>query len=90
MSPTRELAEQIGEEARKLCDNTNVIVQTAVGGTQKSMMLRKTQREGCHIMVGTPGRLKDIFSDPYSGVAAPKLDCFVLDEADRLLDAGFR
>jgi ATP-dependent RNA helicase MSS116 len=40
-------------------------------------------------MVGTPGRLKDILSDPYSGVAAPKLDCFVLDEADRLLDAGF-
>lgn len=40
-------------------------------------------------MVGTPGRLKDILQDPYSGVAAPKLDCFVLDEADRLLDAGF-
>lgn len=89
ISPTRELAEQIGEEAKRLCENTNVIVQTAVGGTQKSMMLRRTQREGCHIMVGTPGRLKDILQDPYSGVAAPKLDCFVLDEADRLLDAGF-
>ncbi|QDS67820.1 hypothetical protein FKW77_007210 [Venturia effusa] len=89
ISPTRELAEQIGDEARRLCAKTNVIVQTAVGGTQKSLMLRKTQREGCHIMVGTPGRLKDILSDPYSGVAAPKLDCFIMDEADRLLDAGF-
>jgi ATP-dependent RNA helicase MSS116 len=89
VSPTRELAEQIGEEARKICYNTNLIVQTAVGGTQKNMMLRQTQREGCHILVGTPGRLKDILSDPYSGVKAPKLDAFVLDEADRLLDAGF-
>jgi ATP-dependent RNA helicase MSS116 len=89
VSPTRELAEQIGEEARKICHNTNLIVQTAVGGTQKNMMLRQTQREGCHILVGTPGRLKDILSDPYSGVKAPKLDAFVLDEADRLLDAGF-
>lgn len=89
ISPTRELAEQIGAEARRMCANTNVIVQTAVGGTQKSFMLRKTQKEGCHILVGTPGRIKDVLSDPYSGVAAPKLDCFVLDEADRLLDAGF-
>lgn len=72
-----------------MCANTNVIVQTAVGGTQKSFMLRKTQKEGCHILVGTPGRVKDILQDPYSGVTAPKLDCFVLDEADRLLDAGF-
>ncbi|TID16381.1 hypothetical protein E2P81_ATG11808 [Venturia nashicola] len=89
ISPTRELAEQIGLEARRMCANTNVIVQTAVGGTQKAFMLRKTQKEGCHILVGTPGRVKDILSDPYSGVDAPKLDCFVLDEADRLLDAGF-
>lgn len=52
-------------------------------------MLRKTQKEGCHILIGTPGRIQDILGDPYSGVAAPKLDCFVLDEADRLLDSGF-
>ena len=45
--------------------------------------------EGCHILVGTPGRLKDILSDPYSQVRAPNLSAFVLDEADRLLDQGF-
>ena len=89
VSPTRELAEQIGDEARKICNNTNLVVQTAVGGTMKNAMLRQTQKEGCHILVGTPGRLKDILSDPYSGVKAPQLDAFVLDEADRLLDAGF-
>ena len=43
ISPTRELAEQIADEARKLCRNTNVIVQAAVGGTMKAAMLRATQ-----------------------------------------------
>lgn len=89
ISPTRELAEQIAVEAKKLLAGTGLIVQTAVGGTQKKAMLFKTQREGCHIMVGTPGRLNDILSDPYSGVKAPKLAALVMDEADRLLDQGF-
>jgi len=89
ISPTRELAEQIAVEARKLTAYTNVIVQTAVGGTQKREALRKLQYEGCHILVGTPGRLNDVLSDPTSGVSAPKLTCLVLDEADRLLDTGF-
>ncbi|KAI9798244.1 MAG: hypothetical protein M1835_002730 [Candelina submexicana] len=89
ISPTRELAEQIAVEAKKLVQKTGVIVQTAVGGTQKSYGLRQMQREGCHILVGTPGRLNDIFSDPRSGVKAPNLSALVLDEADRLLDQGF-
>lgn len=89
ISPTRELAEQIAAEAMKVAANTGLIVQTAVGGTQKSFGLKKMQREGCHLLVGTPGRLKDIFSDPRSGVAAPGLNTLILDEADRLLDDGF-
>lgn len=52
-------------------------------------MLHKTQREGCHILIGTPGRLLDILSDPLSGVEAPNLNALVMDEADRLLDDGF-
>lgn len=89
VSPTRELAEQIAVEARKVTTDTGVIVQTAVGGSAKREGLRKMKIEGCHILVGTPGRLNDILSDPYSQVRAPKLNCFVLDEADRLLDIGF-
>ena len=89
ISPTRELAEQIAVEARKLTQGTSVVVQTAVGGTGKSMGLSKIHREGCHILVATPGRLNDILSDQQRGVAAPNLDAFVLDEADRLLDDGF-
>lgn len=89
ISPTRELAEQIAVEAKKLVKDTSVIVQTAVGGTQKSAGLRAIQREGCHILVGTPGRLKDLLTDPYSRVEAPDLSALVLDEADRLMDQGF-
>lgn len=89
ISPTRELAEQIAVEAKKVVSGTGLQVQTAVGGTGKRYHLQKMKNEGCHILVGTPGRIKDIFSDEYSGVSAPNLDAFVLDEADRLLDQGF-
>ncbi|KAJ6078545.1 hypothetical protein N7467_008298 [Penicillium canescens] len=89
ISPTRELAEQIAVEAKKVAFGTGLIVQTAVGGTQKRSGLMKIQREGCHLLIGTPGRLKDILSDPWTGVSAPKLNTLILDEADRLLDQGF-
>ncbi|KAL1879367.1 hypothetical protein VTK73DRAFT_7098 [Phialemonium thermophilum] len=89
LSPTRELAEQIAAEARRLVRGTGVIVQAAVGGTQKNQMLRKTREEGCHLLVATPGRLLDILSDPTSGIDAPRLAALVLDEADRMLDVGF-
>lgn len=89
ISPTRELAEQIAVEAKKIVANTAVRVQTAVGGTQKGRHLRAMQREGCHILVGTPGRVLDIVSDPTTGVSLRNIDTFVLDEADRLLDIGF-
>ncbi|KAI0388772.1 DEAD-domain-containing protein [Xylariaceae sp. FL0594] len=89
LSPTRELAEQIGVEAKKLAQNTGIVVQTAVGGTRKRESLWTMRREGCDVLVATPGRLLDLLSDPDSGIAAPKLKAFVLDEADRMLDVGF-
>ena len=89
ISPTRELAEQISVEALKVTRDTGVIVQTAVGGSRKQEGLRKIRYEGCHILVGTPGRLNDILQDPKSDVRAPNLSALVLDEADRLLDQGF-
>ncbi|KAL3261248.1 hypothetical protein ABHI18_003912 [Aspergillus niger] len=89
ISPTRELAEQIAHEAQRLVYGLGLTVQTAVGGTQKRLHLNKIRNEGCNILVGTPGRLKDLLSDPYSGVTAPQLQALVFDEADRLLDDGF-
>lgn len=52
-------------------------------------MLRKTKFEGCHLLVGTPGRLNDLLGDDYSGIDAPNLSALCLDEADRMLDVGF-
>lgn len=89
ISPTRELAEQIAVEAKKVVSATDIRVQTAVGGTGKQQALQRMRREGCHLLVGTPGRVKDLLSDPYSGVKVDNLEMFVLDEADRLLDIGF-
>lgn len=89
LSPTRELAEQIAAEATALTRNTGLVVQTAVGGTNKRFMLQKTQREGCHLLVATPGRLNDLLSDERSNIGAPDLAAMVLDEADRMLDVGF-
>lgn len=89
ISPTRELAEQIATEAKRLAGGSGIQVQTAVGGTQKSLHLKLMRQYGCHLLVGTPGRLLDLLSDNYSGVKAPKLGTFILDEADRLLDEGF-
>ncbi|KAF3807120.1 ATP-dependent RNA helicase cyt-19 [Colletotrichum gloeosporioides] len=89
ISPTRELAEQIAVEAEKLCQGTGLVVQRAVGGTQKRQMLMETRRRGCHLLVGTPGRLNDLLSDRSSGIRAPNLAAIVLDEADRMLDVGF-
>ncbi|KFX97946.1 hypothetical protein V495_00379 [Pseudogymnoascus sp. VKM F-4514 (FW-929)] len=89
MSPTRELAEQLAVEAQKLCRGTDIKVQVAVGGSNKRAMLYQMQRQGCHLLVATPGRLNDLLTDPYSKVSAPNLKAVVLDEADRLLDQGF-
>lgn len=89
ISPTRELAEQIAVEADKLCYRTDLRVQVATGGNSKRQMLQKMQKEGCHLLVATPGRLNDLLTDRYSGVKANDLTTLVLDEADRLLDDGF-
>lgn len=89
LSPTRELAEQIAVEARRLTKGTGLVVQCAVGGTDKRAMLNATRRQGCHLLVATPGRLNDLLQDERSGIDAPKLAALVLDEADRMLDVGF-
>ncbi|KAK8188209.1 putative DEAD box RNA helicase hela [Phyllosticta capitalensis] len=89
ISPTRELAEQIAVEAKKVVYHTGIKVQTAVGGMGKPQSLRRIHMQGCHLLVATPGRLIDLLTDPSANIAAPNLDVFCLDEADRLLETGF-
>lgn len=86
MSPTRELAIQIYEQAKKFAYNSTVKTVVAYGGTsvnhQKNIILN-----GCHILVATPGRLNDFVKRKHISFASVQF--FVLDEADRMLDMGF-
>ena len=86
LAPTRELATQIYEEARKFAYRSRVRPQVVYGGADVSSPMRELSR-GCHLLVATPGRLADMIDRGKIG-----LDCckfLVLDEADRMLDMGF-
>jgi ATP-dependent RNA helicase DeaD len=87
IAPTRELAMQIGRELTWLYAETGARIVVCVGG----MSVRGEQhrlRSGCHIVVGTPGRLRDHLEQEYLDLSALKV--VVLDEADEMLDLGFR
>ncbi|XP_068125952.1 ATP-dependent RNA helicase DDX3X isoform X1 [Hyperolius riggenbachi] len=86
LAPTRELAVQIYEEARKFAYRSRVRPCVVYGGADIGQQIRDLER-GCHLLVATPGRLVDMMERGKIG-----LDCckyLVLDEADRMLDMGF-
>ena len=93
ISPTRELASQIKEVvdmfARHLEHPTSVLLLT--GGTNPQEDVDRLRKDGCNIIVATPGRLWDVFRrlPDLSGLVRG-LEVLVLDEADRLLALGFR
>lgn len=87
VAPTRELAMQVARELTWLYGQTGAVVTTCVGG----MDARREQRAlaaGCHIVVGTPGRLRDHLERGHLDLGV--LAVVVLDEADEMLDLGFR
>ncbi|MGA0606060.1 DEAD/DEAH box helicase [Phenylobacterium sp. VNQ135] len=87
IAPTRELALQVARELEWLYAEAGVRVVTCVGG----MDARREQRAlaaGCHIVVGTPGRLRDHLERGNLDLSG--LRVVVLDEADEMLDLGFR
>lgn len=88
LCPTRELADQVAQEIRRLARTTkNVKVSTLCGGTPFRAQAESLQH-GAHILVGTPGRVED-----HLRKRTLKLDSvatLVLDEADRMLDMGFQ
>jgi len=86
VTPTRELAIQIWNEGRKFGNNSMVKTCVAYGGTSVGFQLN-TIRNGCNILVATPGRLKDFVEKGRVDFSGVKF--FVLDEADRMLDMGF-
>ncbi|PWN33564.1 DEAD-domain-containing protein [Meira miltonrushii] len=92
LSPTRELATQIATEAEKLTmHQKNFGVQLLVGGASRSIQVRTWSRTRPDIVVATPGRLLDLLNEePMVSKALSAVQTLIYDEADTLLDMGFR
>jgi ATP-independent RNA helicase DbpA len=88
LCPTRELADQVGKELRRLARFTdNIKILTLCGGVPFSPQLGSLEH-GAHVVVGTPGRLLDHLRR--GSLQLDSLQTLVLDEADRMLDMGFQ
>ncbi len=87
IAPTRELALQVSRELIWLYGPAGARVATCVGGMDASKE-RRTLNHGAHIVVGTPGRLRDHLER--GALDLSSLRAAVLDEADEMLDMGFR
>ncbi len=87
IAPTRELAQQVSRELKWLYAEAGALVVDCVGGMDPRAERRALQA-GCHVVVGTPGRLRD--HTERSALDLSALEVVVLDEADEMLDLGFR
>ena len=86
MAPTRELAFQIDDEFRKFSRGMRLYSSLIVGGMNIARQISDLKR-GPHVVIGTPGRLKDLVN---RGVLhLERIEIVVLDEADQMLDMGF-
>jgi ATP-dependent RNA helicase RhlE len=86
VTPTRELALQIGEEVRTFSRGLGIRYAMLIGGA--SMWRQKQDlRFGAHIVVGTPGRIKDMIGERILSMS--QFRNVILDEADRMVDIGF-
>jgi ATP-independent RNA helicase DbpA len=87
LCPTRELAEQVSQEIRRLASaEDNIKVLTLCGGATMRPQLASLAH-GAHVVVGTPGRILDHLER--ESLTLEALNTLVLDEADRMLDMGF-
>jgi ATP-independent RNA helicase DbpA len=87
LCPTRELADQVANELRRLARSTgNVKVLVLTGGSPMRPQIASLEH-GAHIIVGTPGRVRDHLGRETLDLS--KVSTLVLDEADRMTDMGF-
>lgn len=87
LCPTRELADQVAQQIRKLARAlSNIKVLTLCGGSALRPQI-ESLKHGAHIIVGTPGRVLDLVRGQHLDLSHIKV--FVLDEADRMMDMGF-
>lgn len=87
LTPTRELSEQVSVEARKLAGGRDIHIACCVGGREIRKQIDVLKR-GVQIVVGTPGRVIDLINRGI--LRLDRVTLAVLDEADRMLDIGFR
>ncbi len=87
VAPTRELAMQIADDAKKLCKYTDLHIVTLFGGADYTHQKNSVERAFVDIVVATPGRLIDFMQR--GDLYLDRVECLVLDEADRMLDMGF-
>lgn len=86
LTPTRELAAQVGESVATYGQHLPLRSTVVFGGVKINPQMMKL-RKGADILVATPGRLLDLYSQ--NAVKFQQLEVLVLDEADRMLDMGF-
>lgn len=86
LTPTRELAAQVGESVATYGAGLNLNYAVVFGGVKINPQMMKL-RKGVDILVATPGRLMDLYQQ--NAIRFPQLEVLVLDEADRMLDMGF-
>ena len=86
LTPTRELAAQVGDNVFTYSKNLPISSTVVYGGVKINPQMQKL-RQGADILVATPGRLLDLFGQ--KAVKFDQLEVLVLDEADRMLDMGF-
>jgi len=88
LCPTRELAEQVSKEIRRLARGIhNIKILTLCGGASFGPQIGSLEH-GAHIIVGTPGRIEDHLRK--GTLRLENVDTLILDEADRMLDMGFQ
>jgi ATP-dependent RNA helicase RhlE len=86
LTPTRELAAQVGENVKTYGKHLPIKSQVIFGGVNINGQIRKLQN-GADILIATPGRLLDLVSQQVIDLS--QVEILVLDEADRMLDMGF-
>ncbi len=86
LSPTRELAAQTAENVRKYAKHANLPFACVFGGVSQYGQV-KDVKKGAEIVIACPGRLIDLMTQGI--LYLDQVECFVLDEADRMLDMGF-
>jgi ATP-dependent RNA helicase DeaD len=87
LTPTRELSQQVADEVERLAYRVAVTTACCVGGRPLRPQIQRLS-QGAQIVIGTPGRIIDLMSRKFLKI--PELKIVVLDEADRMLDIGFR